>query len=351
MSPRKTTTSSGAAGAPPAGVGASSGSAAPQPATPPAKKGTAARAMAAAPLVLAGLAQVGVIGHGGAAPSLTGTLAVKCGTGITDYQTCHDRYPTGCSAGGAYDGYLNSLKNELIEPTTEPQLAFDVPALIQLEGKLPAELGPTNHEALKDAIGALGEGEVSSLKGYLYYAKNGGGESSNCGLQGAENIDFHIGIGPDAAAASRAKKPGLTVEERHAAVIVEMTPHWRAENQPGWTLAQLTKAVGRQVYVVGQLLADNEHHDAKDDCAYSVPPKAGCWRPTVWELHPVTRFLVCDGDCSGDPSATPTPAGWTPLEKFNPPKDGTAAAASQPPPPPAAPAAPNAKASPAPQKP
>jgi hypothetical protein len=310
--------------------------------------------MAAAPLVLAGLAQVGVMGHGGAgtAPSLTGTVAAKCETGITDYEACHDHYPTGCSAKANYDGYLNSLKNELIAPATDPQQAFDVPALLQLEGKLPAELGPTNHEALKDAIGALGEGEVSSLKGYLYYAKNGGSESSNCLLKGSENIDFHIGIGPDAAAASRAKKPGLTADERHQAVIVEMTPHWRAEYQPGWTLAQLTKAVGRQVYVVGQLLADNEHHDAKDDCAFARPPGTGanCWRPTVWEIHPVIRFLVCDGDCSGDPSLTPTPAGWTPLEKFNPPKDG-ATAAAQPPPPAPPPAGPKTEASPAPQKP
>lgn len=343
MSPRKTSS--------PPGAGGSSGSAAPQPPTPPAKKGTAARAMAAAPLVLAGLAQVGVIGHGGGGttPPPTGTLAVKCGTGITDYQTCHDRYATGCSAGGKYDGYLNALKNELIEPATEPQHAFDVPALIQLEGKLPAQLGPANHEDFKDAIGALGEGEVSSLRGYLYYAKNGGSESSNCLLKGPENIDFHIGIGPDAGVASRAKKPGLTADDRRQAVIVEMTPHWRAENQPGSNLAQLTKAVGRQVYVVGQLLADNEHHDAKDDCAFAGgPPGSGtsCWRPTVWELHPVTRFLVCDSDCSGDPSLTPTPAGWTPLEKFNPPKDGGATA----PPPPAAPE-PKAQGSQAPQKP
>jgi hypothetical protein len=305
--------------------------------------------MAAAPLVLAGLAQVGVIGHGGAAPSLTGTLAAKCQTGITDYQTCHDRYPTGCSATASYDGYLNALKNELIEPSVEPQQAYNVKDLVDLEGKLPAELAPTNHEALKDALGTLGEGEVSSLLGYLYYAKPGSSESSNCQLTGADDLDFHIGIGPDPGIP--AKGHPLSSQDRHQAVIVEMTPHWRAEYESGWTLAKVRKAVGRQVFVVGQLLADNEHHDAKDDCGYAVAPGPGkdCWRPTIWELHPVTRFLVCAtaAPCAPDGSG----AGWTPLEKFNPSKD-SGAAAPPPPPPAAAPAAaPNAKPSPAPQKP
>jgi len=34
-----------------------------------------------------------------------------------------------------------------------------------------------------------------------------------------------------------------------------------------------------------------------------------CWRASVWELHPVTRFQVCtSGTC------TETSAGWTDLE-------------------------------------
>jgi hypothetical protein len=292
--------------------------------------------MSVAPLALAVLAQVGVIGHGGGTGETAGptsTQAVKCGTGITDYQSCHDHFATGCSAAGGYDGYLNALKNELVDPAGQPQNAFDVPHLKTLENELPKDLTKDNHEALKAQMSALGEGEVASLNGYLYYAKDGGAESSNCLLKGADNIDFHIGIGADAdvAARAKAKNPGLSPGDRSQAVIVEMTPHWRAKYEPGWNLALVQKAVGRQVYVVGQLLADNEHDDAKDDCAYTGAggPGPKCWRGTIWELHPVTRFLVCTA-ASGSCADSGTGAGWTPLESFDPAKADQAAATKAP---------------------
>lgn len=317
MPPPDTPTASGHLPGPPAASGPPAGTATAPPVSPPAKKGTVARGMSVAPLALAVLAQVGVIGNGGGtgtASAPTGTQAVKCGKGITDYQACHSHYATGCSAGGAYDGYLNSLKNELVDPAGEPQHTFDVPALVTLEAQLPPELTKANHEDFEDQVSALGEREVSSLNGYLYYAKNGGSESSNCLLKGADNIDFHIGIGPDAGIAAKAKtSPGLTAEDRSQAVIVEMTPHWRAAYEPGWNLAEVQKAVGHKVYVVGQLLADNEHDDAKDDCAFKGHGQS-CWRATIWELHPVTRFLVCNADTCADNGAGP---GWVPLDSFD----------------------------------
>jgi hypothetical protein len=329
MPPQETSTASGPPPGTPASAGAPPGGAASQPVRRT-WKGTAARGMSVAPLALAVLAQVGVIGHGAGTSETAGptsTQAVKCATGIMDYQSCHDHYATGCSAAGGYDGYLNALKNELVDPTGQPQHVFHVPDLVELEKQLPADLTKLNHETLKDPMSALGEGEVSSLNGYLYYAKDGGAESSNCLLKGADNIDFHIGIGADAgiAAKAKAKTPGLSPAERSQAVIIEMTPHWRAKFEPGWNLAEVQKAIGRQVYVVGQLLADNEHDDAKDDCAYTGAggPGPKCWRPTIWELHPVTRFLVC---AAASCQENGTGAGWTPLESFDPAKaDGAAA--------------------------
>lgn len=333
MPPQETSTASGPPSGTPASAGAPPGGAASQPVTRT-WKGTAARGMSVAPLALAVLAQVGVIGHGGGTGETAGptsTQAAKCGTGITDYQSCHDHYATGCSAAGGYDGYLNALKNELVDPAGQPQNAFDVPHLKALENDLPKDLTKVNHEALKDQMSALGEGEVASLSGYLYYAKDGGAESSNCLLKGADDIDFHIGIGSDAGIAgkAKAKSPGLSPTERSQAVIVEMTPHWRAKYEPGWNLALVQKAVGRQVYVVGQLLADNEHDDAKDDCAYTGAggPGPNCWRATIWELHPVTRFLVC---AAASCQENGTGAGWTPLESFDPAKADTAAATKAP---------------------
>jgi len=297
--------------------------------------------MSVAPLALAVLAQVGVIGNGagtGEKVAPTSTQAAKCGTGITDFQVCHDHYATGCSGVGGYDGYLNALKNELVDPAGEPQNVFQVPDLVELEKQLPADLTKLNHEALKDQMSALGEGEVKALSGYLYYAKYGGAESSNCELKGPDNIDFHIGIGadPGIAATAKAKTPGLSPAERKLAVIVEMTPHWRAKYKPAWNLGLVQKAVGRQVFIVGQLLADNEHDDAKDDCAYTGAggPGPKCWRPTIWELHPVTRFLVCAAAQCDEKGTGP---GWTPLESFDPAKADQAAATK--PPSPASPGA------------
>jgi len=287
---------------------------------PPSRKGTVARSMSIAPLALAVLAQVGGIGKGGGtggAPPV-GTQAVKCATGIADFQACHDRYATGCSQGGKYDGYLNSLKNQLIDPASEPQHSFKVDDLLALEKELPPGLTKANHEEFEDAMRALGEGEVAALNGYLYYAKDGGSESTNCLLSGPDDIDFHIGIGGDPSLVAKAAHHQLTPMDRKQAVIVEMTPHWRAEYAPSWSVAQLQKAVGRQVYVVGQLLADNEHDNPGDDCAHvdatsHADATGHCWRPTIWELHPVTRFWVCArAQCAPD-GAGP---GWTSLESF-----------------------------------
>jgi len=321
MSPPETSNASGPPAATPASAGAPPGGAASQPARRTWKQ-TAARGMSVAPLALAVLAQTGVIGHGGgtgATAGPTSTQAVKCGTDITDYQSCHDHYATGCSDSGGYDGYLNSLKNKLLDPTLQPQHAFEVPTLVTLERQLPADLTRLNHEDLKAQMSSLGEGSVSSLSGYLYYTKDAGSESSNCLLNGAVNTDLLIGIGADAGIAAKAqsRSPGLSPAERRQAVIVEMTPHWRAEYMPRWKLARLQWAVGRQVYVVGQLLADNEYRDARDDCAYAGAggPGPHCWRATIWELHPVTRFLVCAAaSCAANGSGI----GWIPVERFDP---------------------------------
>ena len=98
-----------------------------------------------------------------------------------------------------------------------------------------------------------------------------------------------------------------------------MSPHWRAQFQPAWTLAALAPVVGRQVRVVGQLLVDNEHFDPKR--RLRVPRRRPtCWRASVWELHPVTRFQVCSsGTCSE------TGGGWVDLEDL-----GTAVASAAP---------------------
>jgi hypothetical protein len=284
----------------------------------PRKRGVMARrVMPFAPLALGLLAQTT------ATPQATKPadfMAAVCGANISSYEECHDEYPTGCSKAAKYDGYLNELKNLALSPAKPPvRWLSQLKDFTDLDQKLPHTLARNNHAQLGDDLKKnVGEGTVAGAIGYLYYAQKGGaGESSNCQLGGPDEIDFHLGIGFDAALAGKlARKETLTDEEKGArtkeSVIVEMTPHWRARFQPEWSLALLKPAVGHQVRVVGQLLVDNEHYDTKDDCAIQGANPDTCWRGSVWELHPVTRFEVCG---SGD-NCTQDGAGWVELEDY-----------------------------------
>lgn len=99
---------------------------------------------------------------------------------------------------------------------------------------------------------------------------------------------------------------------KQTSVIVEMTPHYRSLFQAArWTLDALRAVRGRQVRVLGQLILDSEHNIPSQNCAIATtaPQGTACWRATAWELHPVTRFEVCNQDACG-----PTSPHWKGLE-------------------------------------
>ncbi len=257
-------------------------------------------------------------GGGGAAVSGAATTveAVACGEGVEDFRACHTAYPTGCSSSGNYDPYLNLMKNQLSWASTQPEGFFTTLQEYQdLEAKLPDSLGKSNHGDNLAALAVLGEGKIHGVIGYLYDIKVEGKESSNCQLDAGndnENVDYHIFIGFDGDLAKKIqdKKP-LTAEEHKAvtqqSVIVEMTPQYRDQSHPEWTAAAVAAQKGKQVKVIGQLMVDNEHYVSGQDCGRK-DHTANCWRASVWELHPVTDFLVCDsGTC------TQTSAGWSPI--------------------------------------
>jgi hypothetical protein len=256
---------------------------------------------------------------------------VKCDE-VTDSQDCHSRFPTGCSASGQYDAYLNFWKDQLIDPTAAaaPAKYFTQLADYQkLDASIPAGLTTNDQSAFQNQLKQLGEGQQYGIVGYLYYSEHTSAESSNCELTGPTgdpnygNVDYHIGIGFDpklaqqlrsdtatalsdaSTSATASKKPtrkrptsagsGATTLQQHS-VIVEMTPHDRFQFENGiWTLSNLQRAAGRQVKVVGQLLIDNEHNLPAQNCAAATTAaeKQTCWRGSAWELHPVVRFQVC----------------------------------------------------------
>ena len=264
-----------------------------------------------APLALALLVGNAVIPNTGSkvvTSATNPTASVSCEEGIENFTECHSSYPTGCSPTGKYDGYLNVLKNQEPPRDSKPLKIFTSMAdYADLESRTPKELGKSNHLDLKDQLTGMGEGRPYAVIGYLYYAKQEGAESSNCELTAPDDTDYHIGIGFDKtltkAAMAKADK---------TAVVVEMTPQYRARLAPDWTLDALKAVLSKQVKVTGQLLADNEHNVTKDNCGL---PGAGdsCWRASIWELHPVTSFQVCnkETECSQDDAA------WVDLEKFD----------------------------------
>ena len=240
----------------------------------------------------------------------TETEAAVCPEDIVDFQDCHTRFPTGCSAKGGYDPYLNLLKNQLTPPpalTSKPEQVFTrMEDFETLDKNTPPDLTRSNHEEFKDDLTKLGEGKTFEIIGFLYYAQVTGAESSNCILDSkgdaeGTNVDFHIGIGFDPDLAQKvtpdAKPRGPLLKElQQNSVIVEMTPHYRFNFEEGvWTIDRLQSAMGKQVRVMGQLLIDSEHNLPAQNCALATTAKEkqSCWRASTWELHPVERFQIC----------------------------------------------------------
>jgi hypothetical protein len=247
-----------------------------------------------------------------------------CNPGSLNTQSCHTQHPTGCTdSAHKYDAYLNFLKNQVPGPTLASTALLAGNDFQSLEGKIPKGLSSANHAKSAPALANLGEANIVEVIAYLYFvedtSKGAGstpsiGETTNCKLQLPDSYDFHIGLGFDPALAQqilRTKpKPinGKPGPMEKTSVVAEMTPHTRG---PKWTFARVNSLQGQQVKVVGQLMIDNVHLNANDDCSFSGSA-ASCWRSTVWEVHPVTQFYVCNLTAPCDKSS-PTSA-WTSLD-------------------------------------
>jgi len=251
--------------------------------------------------------------------------AVNCDPTSLDSTTCHAQFPTGCSdaAKPRYDAYLNFLKNQTPGQDTPSTALLKGNDFLSLEDQIPSRLRSTNHARFASLLADLNEGNIVTVIGYLYFAEDTGkgsggrpayGETCNCKLQLPGSYDYHLGIGFDAGLAQqiRATKPQPDINNpgdmEQTSVVAEMTPHTR---HPNWTFDRVNSLQGKQVKVVGQLMLDNVHFNRKDDCNF---PNSGptCWRATVWEVHPVTQFYVCnlDGGCD---LSSPDSA-WTSLD-------------------------------------
>jgi len=111
--------------------------------------------------------------------------------------------------------------------------------------------------------------------GYVIDVKQQGPESCNC--KSAVDHDFHIVVVPSPADEG----------DKSKYVIVEITP--RIKKLLNWTDQEILSLKDNHVNFSGYKFADLEH---KNMSVKSNPTRKSCWRGTINEIHPVTKFSV-----------------------------------------------------------
>jgi hypothetical protein len=121
------------------------------------------------------------------------------------------------------------------------------------------------------------EGIAVTVTGYLVAIKNqagGSGEGTNCHFTQSPDVDWHMAL---------VEKPGDGEKE---SVVVETTPRLRKVH-PKWTIARLQPWLNtdKAVRISGWTLLDPEHRN-----------HLGHFRSTLWEVHPITKIELMQGD-------------------------------------------------------
>lgn len=186
----------------------------------------------------------------------------------------------GCGGG---DKLLNRKKNRTDIPQSSYQ-AMTFEDFLHLEEERPSQWTENQN---RSEVEAQGEDTPVSLASYMIGAHPGSPETCNCKLSGETNNDFHINL---------VERP---TDRLWDSIVVEMTPRIRS-SVPQWTLQTLQNLITDVnnpplVRVSGYLLFDSEHVS-----------RSGGPRITIWEIHPVTKFEVCNGaQCTVD-----SDSGW-----------------------------------------
>jgi len=156
---------------------------------------------------------------------------------------------------------LNTQKNRVDIPSPDAYILLDWDELKGLPSASPKDF----------------EGAPVIVKGYLSNKINvedrSPGESTNCNLLDADEVDWHIYL---------TKAPKQLIKD---AIIVETTPRTRPLHH--WDKSVLDGLVNKntQVRISGWLMYDFQHENV-----------IGKERATVWEVHPITRIEVADGN-------------------------------------------------------
>jgi hypothetical protein len=229
-----------------------------------------------------------------------------------DNQVCAatlDECPArGCAKEESWEAEANAMKRARPEGgKAAVLLTFDDLKSLQKQadekvGQGPYDLTPHGYTKLTDlkvSAGLVSEGDRVRVVAYIPKGQDGlhanqAGESVNCNLKKPYDNDFHI---PVAAAPD---------DTEFKAIVVEMIPQARPS---AWTIDALKdlQAKGTQILVEGGLSYDKVHYVSDDpDHPFKDEPD----RMSLWEIHPITEFLVCRRDHC-DPNRQ---SDWTALE-------------------------------------
>jgi hypothetical protein len=199
----------------------------------------------------------------------------------------------GCAEQGTPEAVSNELKRTT--PTGPLRATLTFGEIVDLQHiadtrvrQGPPDLNLSQRKSLADfplKNASVSEGDRVRTLGYI--AKGGQGlhanetgETVNCLLKSVNDNDFHIPLVEHAG------------DTEFQGIVVEMIPQDRA---PSWTIDALKEiqTKGAQVWVEGALSYDNVHY-VNADSSHSIKDEPN--RMSIWEIHPITKFLVCRKD-------------------------------------------------------
>ncbi len=183
--------------------------------------------------------------------------------------------------GDGGDTTLNRLKNRTELPGSFIHMKVDgfiasTPVVKSRPKRM--DLFPQDERGKLDSVDRLS----ITLEGYLVDAKQGESESSNCHAKTKRGLRFWVAPEQPPAWNTPAAKALLP-----RSVVAEASPYWQGEHADTWQMGFIGPMVKDhfKVRVSGWLLYNPEH-----------PEQLGKTRGTLWEIHPVTKVEIWNGE-------------------------------------------------------
>jgi len=208
----------------------------------------------------------------------------------------------GSSPDGLTDAHKaqNRAKNNLCASGTPKKITFADLSELQQDVDNDTSIHYGSSENLPDRTklvnlstsdGTFSEGDVVVLEALVRAAKKGSKESCDCEKTKVLDTDIHVHL-TETDGADLCKS-----------IVAEMIPHYRPDE---WKWTNFRDMEHFPVRVTGQLFFDGSHKPCSGGAALSGHPA----RATVWEIHPVYKFEVCEYDECDVPGVWATVATW-----------------------------------------